>query len=177
MQQFEFNNVATGDRFGLSALEKDGQTWFIAADVCKALGLDPTAVRRLDDDERNTLRITQPNRRGNPNVNIINESGLYSLIFSSGKESAKVFRKWITGVVIPAIRKNGGYINGQEALSSEEQAKTLQVVQQEAQRVGMCALEEREARSETLKFIGRGRSKRRKAPRAGKMPEDTRNGY
>lgn len=113
---------------------------------------------------------------GRQQVAIINESGLYSLIFSSRKESAKRFKKWVTSHVIPSIRQHGGYINGQEALSNEEQAQTLQVIHKEAERVGMCALEEREARSDTLRFMNQGR-KRRNIPRAGKMPEDTRNGY
>lgn len=153
MKVFQLDNVATGDNFALSALDIDGQAWFIASDVCKSLGLDPTAVRRLDDDERNTLRNTQPNRRGNPNVTIINEPGLYSLIFSSNKEAAKRFKKWITSVVIPSVRHHGGYITGQEALSITEQAQTLQVIHKEAQRVGLCALEEREARSEAFKLM------------------------
>lgn len=175
MQLFEFNNVATGENFGLSALEKDGQIWFVAADVCRALDLDSTAVRRLDEDERNTLRIAQPNRRGNPNLGIISESGLYALIFTSRKASAKVFRKWITSTVIPSIRTHGGYINGQEALPAEQRAETLQVVQQEAQRVGLCVAEEKEARSGALRHMGKGR-RRRKGPRM-KPLEDTRHGY
>lgn len=173
MQLFKFDNVATGDSFALSALEKDGQAWFVAADVCKALGLHPTATRRLDDDEKG-LHKTQT-LGGLQDVTIINESGLYSLIFSSNKDAAKRLKKWVTSVVIPSIRQHGGYINGQEALSDEEQTLTLQVIHKEAERVGMCALEERDARSDTLRFMNQGR-RRRKAPRPPKQLADNRNG-
>lgn len=150
---FKMENVSTGDSFALSALDIDGQAWFIASDVCKSLGLDPTAVRRLDEDERNTLRIAQPNRRGNPNVTIINESGLYSLIFGSNKEAAKRFKKWITSVVIPSIRKHGGYINGQEGLSQPAQVVAIQAVQDQAKRVRAQHYEEKNDRREALRFI------------------------
>lgn len=144
MQQFQFDNVATGNTFALSAIEKDGQAWFVANDVCKALGLHPTATRRLDDDEKG-LHKTQT-LGGIQQMGIVNESGLYSLIFSSNKESAKQFKKWITSVVIPSIRQHGGYITGQEALPQEEQAQTLQLIQEEAQRLRARHVEDRDAR-------------------------------
>lgn len=53
-------------------------------------------------------------------TNFINESGLYTLIIRSRKPEAKKFRKWVTNEVLPSIRKNGGYIVGQETLSDEE---------------------------------------------------------
>lgn len=76
--------------------------------VCKALGIDPTATRRLDEDEKNTLCLTQ-GTSGNPNVTIINEPGLYTLVLGSRKPEAKTFKRWITHEVIPSIRKTGGY--------------------------------------------------------------------
>lgn len=173
MQQFQFDNVATGDSFALSAVEKEGQTWFLANDVCKALGLHPTAIRRLDDDEKG-LHRTQT-LGGSQQVSVINESGLYSLIFSSNKESAKQFKKWITAVVIPSIRQHGGYINGQEALPPEVQAQTLQVIQDEAQRLRARHVEDRDARSDAHRFLGSGR-RRRKTPRPPKPSADNRNG-
>ena len=53
-------------------------------------------------------------------TNFINESGLYTLIIRSRKPEAKKFRKWVTTEVLPSIRKNGGYIDGQETLSDDE---------------------------------------------------------
>lgn len=93
---------------------KDGEPWFVAADVCKALEIDPTATRRLDNDEKNTLRLTQ-GTSGNPNVTIVNEPGLYSLVLGSRKPEAKEFKRWITHEVIPTIRKTGGYVANEDA--------------------------------------------------------------
>lgn len=176
MQQFQFDNVATGSSLALTALEKDGQPWFVAADVCKALDIKNSrdAIAGLDGSAKGVA--TTDTLGGRQQVSIVNEAGLYALIFRSRKASAKVFQKWVTATVIPSIRQHGGYINGQEALPAEQQAQTLQVIQQEAQRVGMCAVEEREARSEALKFMSSGRRrKKRKLPRMTPV-EDPRNG-
>ena len=81
----------------------------MASDVCKALEIDATATRRLDDDEKNTLRLTQT-IAGNPNVTVVNESGLYSLVLGSRKPEAKEFKRWVTHDVIPSIRKHGAYM-------------------------------------------------------------------
>ena len=92
------------ERFGnVRVTMIDNEPWFVAADVCKALEIEPTATRRLDDDEKNTLRLTQ-GTSGNPNVTIVNESGLYSLVLGSRKPEAKVFKRWLTHDVIPTIR-------------------------------------------------------------------------
>lgn len=86
----------------------NGEPWFVAADVCNALGIDPTSTRRLDDDEKNTLRLTQ-GIPGNPNVTVVNEPGLYTLVLGSRKPEAKAFKRWITHEVIPDIRQYGMY--------------------------------------------------------------------
>lgn len=65
----------------------NGEPWFVASDVCKALGIDQTSTRRLDDDEKNTLRLTQ-GIPGNPNVTVVNEPGLYTLVLGSRKPEA-----------------------------------------------------------------------------------------
>lgn len=94
---------------------RDGEPWFVAADVCRVLEIRNTsdAVLRLDDDERdmvnlNTLGLTE-GIRGNPNASIISESGLYALTVRSDKPEARRFRKWITAVVLPSIRRTGRY--------------------------------------------------------------------
>ncbi len=153
-QLFSFDS-GTGGSISLSAFEKDGSIWFSANDVCKALGLDPTAVRRLDEDERNTLRIAQPIRRGNPNISIINESGLYALIFKSRKDGARKFQKWITSQVIPTIRKHGGYINGMESLQQVEQHEAQKEIQRLAAWAHQRHVEDKEARAEALRFLRR----------------------
>lgn len=88
----------------------DGEPWFVGKDVCDALEIRNSrdAMIRLDDDEKNTVALTD-GIQGNPNKTVINEPGLYSLVLSSRKPEAKAFKRWITHDVIPAIRKNGGY--------------------------------------------------------------------
>ena len=90
---------------------KDGEPWWVAKDVCDVLEIQNArdAVSALDDDERNTVGISDGNR-GNPNMNVINESGLYTLIMRSNKPEAKRFRKWVTSEVLPTIRKHGAYM-------------------------------------------------------------------
>jgi anti-repressor protein len=101
---FEANPVRVEDR--------GGQTWFVASDVCSALDITNVgnALSRLDDDERDSIRNPDANRgRGNPDLTVINESGMYSLILRSRKAAAKRFRKWVTSEVLPAIRRTGAY--------------------------------------------------------------------
>ncbi len=85
------------------------EPWFVAADVCAALDLSNPSqtVGYLDDDERRTTLIT--NEGASRSVNIVSESGLYSLILRSRKAEAKAFKRWVTHEVLPAIRKTGRY--------------------------------------------------------------------
>ncbi len=92
--------------------------------VVLEIGNPSDAARRLDNDEV-TLDIIEGNHRP---TNLVNESGLYSLVLTSRKPEAKQFKKWVTSDVLPSIRKNGGYIVGQEVDSPEIlMAKALQV--------------------------------------------------
>jgi len=93
-----------------TTIDIDGEAWFVASEICALLDIKNVsdAVSRLEDDEKNTIVITE-GIRGNPNKVIISESGLYSLVFKSTKPEAKKFRKWVTSEVIPAIRKKGSY--------------------------------------------------------------------
>jgi len=83
------------------------EPWFVAVDVCNALSIgNPSdSIRSLDDDEV-TLGTIEGSHRA---TNLINESGLYSLIFKSRKPEAKKFKRWVTHEVLPAIRKTGSY--------------------------------------------------------------------
>jgi prophage antirepressor-like protein len=89
---------------------KDGEPWFVAKDVCDVLNLGNVgqAISRLDDDEKNTI-ILNDGTPGNPNMAIVNEAGLYSLILSGRKPEAREFKRWVTHEVLPSIRKTGGY--------------------------------------------------------------------
>lgn len=109
-----FNNEEFGE---VRTVMVSDEPWFVAADVCKALELsNPTvAVSRLDEDERAKFNL---GRQGEGII--VNEAGLYSLILGSRKPEAKVFKRWITHDVIPAIRKTGGYIQGEESMSDDD---------------------------------------------------------
>lgn len=100
---------------------------FCLSDICKVLNLsNPTVVAsRLDEDERSKLDLGRAGM-----ATFVTESGLYSAILRSDKPNAHAFRKWVTAEVLPSIRKNGGYIAGQEADPPEViVAKALVVAQ------------------------------------------------
>lgn len=90
----------------------DGKPWFVAADVCAALGYQNTSKAigdHLDADERASASVPTPNAPLGVPTNIINESGLYALVLRSRKPEARKFAKWVTAEVLPAIRKTGSY--------------------------------------------------------------------
>lgn len=102
-----------GDKL-VRSVEHNGSPWFIAVDVCKCLELNQVtnALLSLDDDEAalSTVKVRSSNGTlQKREMNIVNESGLYSLIFKSRKESARQFQKWVTSEVLPSIRKTGTY--------------------------------------------------------------------
>lgn len=114
--------VFQNDKFGqVRTVQKDGQPWFVAADVCRALELGQVTntIRRLDEDEKALISIKGISR-GNDQVSIVNEPGLYTLVLGSRKPEARAFKRWITHEVIPSIRKSGGYIAGQESMTDAE---------------------------------------------------------
>ena len=108
------------------------EPWFVGKDVAMALGYE-RATKAIQDhvneEDKDEIPIQDSIGRMQKTP-IINESGLYALIFGSKLESAKRFKKWVTSEVLPSIRKNGGYISGQETMSDEELlAKALVVAQ------------------------------------------------
>lgn len=102
-----------GDNLVRILVDDDGNAWWVAKDICKALELDNVteATRYLDDDEKCLFRNPESTSPcgGNPNLLIISESGLYALVFRSRKPEAKAFSKWVRSEVLPAIRKTGRY--------------------------------------------------------------------
>lgn len=96
-------------------IDRNGEPWFVLADVCRELGIGNTsdAARRLDDDEKGVDSVDTPG--GFQKMATINESGLYSLILTSRKEGARRFKKWVTAEVLPAIRRTGRYGGGTPA--------------------------------------------------------------
>ena len=96
----------------------DEEPWFVAKDICDALGYvnhQQAVLKNTDPKQRNSVSL-RDGIRGNPNKTIVSEGGLYSLILSSKLPEAKKFKLWVTDDVIPAIRKTGAYVKGEEAL-------------------------------------------------------------
>ncbi len=98
--------------------------WFLADDITRALGY-PRArdiVRYLDADEKKMMRYLSPSGviKQHRNMSFVNESGLYHLIFMSEKPEAVKFRRWVTSVVLPEIRRTGGYFGALSELALYE---------------------------------------------------------
>ncbi len=100
-------------RFGdIRVVERGCEPWFVGKDVAAALGYNnprDALAKHVDKEDKDTVAF-HDGTSGNPYMTIINESGLYSLIFSSKLPSAKKFKRWVTSEVLPAIRKHGGYM-------------------------------------------------------------------
>lgn len=111
--QYHLQVFQTEDRHDFRIIDRDGEPWFVLADVCRALEISNPrdAASRLDDDEKDAVAIADAIGRMQHSL-IINESGLYSLILTSRKEAAKRFKKWVTSEVLPSIRKTGSYSIG-----------------------------------------------------------------
>lgn len=109
-QSFDFNAKQ------VRVVSRDGSPWFVAKDVCDVLGISKyrDATARLDEDERGSVLLDTLG--GQQRVSAVSESGLYALIFQSRKAEAKAFRKWVTATVLPAVRKTGSYVSGEEHL-------------------------------------------------------------
>lgn len=108
-----FNNELFGD---IRVITKDDEAWFVGKDIAEALGYKNTSDalnKHVDEDDK--VQIAKRDLQncddiGTKGTTLINESGLYSLVFGSNKQEAKVFKKWVTSEVLPTIRKSGCYI-------------------------------------------------------------------
>ena len=104
--------VFKNDMFGqIRTTTINSEPWFVGKDIAEALGYADTkdAIRRhVDVEDKRQSRFTTPS--GIQEMNIINESGLYALIFGSKLPSAKQFKRWVTSEVLPQINRTGGYI-------------------------------------------------------------------
>lgn len=120
------NNLQTWnyENSEIRTVEKDGEPWWVLADVCKVLELTtPSRVaERLEKDEVSQTHTIDRMGRTQKST-IINESGLYAVVLRSDKPQAKPFRKWVTNEVLPSIRKHGAYMTDQtleQALTSPD---------------------------------------------------------
>jgi prophage antirepressor-like protein len=101
--------------------DENGELWFAGTDVYKALGLNRKTLSTLDADDKKADVFPAENARRKAMG--ISEAGLYMLVLASRKPHAKEFKKWITHEVLPSIRKNGGYVAGEEGLTAEQREK------------------------------------------------------
>lgn len=110
-----FNHAEFGE---VRTVKHEGNWWFVAKDICDVLGIKniSQAVQQLDEDERSMFNI---GRQGE--TNIINESGLYSLILRSRKPEAKKFKRWVTSEVLPTLRRTGTYVMPHQGASQPYQ--------------------------------------------------------
>lgn len=121
-----FNNEEFGE---VRMTEINGKPYFVATDVATALGYT-NPRKAISDHCRGVTKRDTPTSSGVQQMSYINEGDLYRLIMKSKLPSAEKFEKWVMEEVLPSIRKNGGYIAGQETLSDEELlSKALMVAQ------------------------------------------------
>lgn len=127
VKQEQGNNVLdfNFEGYDVRAIAIDGEPWFVGKDVAEALGykdVNHAISNRVDKEDKVNSKTQGQNvpEFGQRGTWLINESGLYSLILSSKLDSAKRFKRWVTSEVLPSIRKNGGYIYGQENMSEDE---------------------------------------------------------
>lgn len=116
-----FNSAEFGE---IRTVTIDNEPWFVGKDVAEALGYSNTRdalATHISEEDKNTVVISD-GKRGNPNQVVINESGLYALIFGSKLDSAKRFKHWVTSEVLPTIRKTGSY---QKPMTIAEQIQLL----------------------------------------------------
>ena len=113
----------------IRAVEQDGEPWFVAAGVCRALEHTNVnmALDRLDEDEKSKFGLGLPGG----DTWCVNEPGLYSLVLGSRKPEAKAFKRWITHEVLPSIRKTGVYVLPtvkQRGLTTDDYLKAAAIV-------------------------------------------------
>ncbi|MGM9648840.1 MAG: Bro-N domain-containing protein [Butyricicoccaceae bacterium] len=119
-----FENPTFGE---IRTLTRNGEPWFVGKDVAEVLGYSnprDALARHVDNEDKDTV-VNPDGNRGNPNITIINESGLYSLILSSKLPTAKQFKRWVTSEVLPSIRKTGQYKARSESPESEKRAQAM----------------------------------------------------
>lgn len=132
--------IFENSEFGtLRGVEIDGESWLVGKDVAERLGYSnprDALMKHVDDEDKGVAKCDTLG--GKQDVTVINESGLYALVLGSKLPNAKRFRRWVTSEVLPAIRKTGGYIAGENDMTDDELlARALNVMK--------IKLEQREA--------------------------------
>lgn len=143
--------IFNSEEFGeIRTITKDSKTYFAGSDVAKALGY-AIPHKAVQTHCKGVLKWNIPTNSGNQDILFITEGDIYRLIMKSKLPKAEEFERWVMEEVLPSIRKNGGYIAGQETLSDEElMAKALLVANNKiAERDKI--IEQKQARIEQMK--------------------------
>lgn len=123
--------VFENDRFGQvrAAHGENGEPMFVAKDVCAALEIKNSrdALARLDDDEKGVVLTDTPG--GEQQMQAVNEAGLYVLVLSSRKPEARAFKRWVTHEVLPALRRDGGYMVARDETPEQTMARAVLLAQ------------------------------------------------
>lgn len=125
----------SADFGAIRTLTENGEPWFAATDIAKALGYGhtPHMTRRLDLDEKGVRSVDTPG--GKQSLTVINEAGLYSAVLGSKLPEAKAFKRWVTHEVLPAIRRDGGYMAAKPDETPEEiMARALRIADETMRR-------------------------------------------
>ena len=106
--------IFSSEEFGkIRVVERNGEPWFVGKDVAEALGYGNTRqaiATHVDDDDKTSVQLVDGGSNYKSMATVINESGVYALVFGSQLSKAKAFKRWVTSEVLPAIRKHDGYL-------------------------------------------------------------------
>lgn len=111
-------------------VDSQGAPAFVAKDVCLALGIGKyrDAVSTIDDDERGSVLVDTPG--GKQQMTTVTEPGFYKLVMRSRKPEAKAFQRWVTHEVLPALRRDGGYMVARDETPEQTMARAVLLAQQ-----------------------------------------------
>ena len=144
--------IFTNEEFGeIRTSVVNSEPMFCLSDICKSLGLSQPSKVKERLNEKGVRTIPTLTSGGEQNLLYINEPNLYKVIFQSRKESAERFTDWVTSDVLPSIRKNGGYISGQETLSDDELLSKALLVAHNKIAERDKIIEQKQARIEQMK--------------------------
>ena len=115
-------------------VDSQGAPAFVAKDVCLALGIGKyrDAVSTIDDDERGSVLVDTPG--GKQQMTTVTEPGFYKLVMRSRKPEAKAFQRWVTHEVLPALRRDGGYMVARDETPEQTMARAVLLAQQTIER-------------------------------------------
>lgn len=143
-----FNNEEFGE---IRTVLANNEPMFCLSDVCKALEISNVGNVKQRLSEKGIHTADTPTKGGMQKMTFISEANLYKTIFQSRKESAERFTDWVTSEVLPSIRKNGGYIAGQETLSDDELLSKALLVAHNKIAERDKIIEQKQARIEQMK--------------------------